>query len=138
MTAIREPAHVARPKRVRESDGVSFSGAHNTQKETSPVGKRQVFAVRGDCGAEDGVILRIAGQAALGEANRGRGTVARVPAGTNSGEQNRSHCQWEPPATARLGCGTALLLCSRRGWGGRNDFLRRSVDWSDETVASAR
>src|SRR5580700_3676732 len=138
MTAIREPAHVARPKRVRESDGVSFSGAHNTKKETSPVGKRQVFAVRRDCGAEDGVILRIAGQAAFGRANRGRGAVARVPAGTDSREQQGSHCQWEQPATARLGRATTHLLCSRSGWGGRSDFLRRSVDGSDETVASAR
>jgi hypothetical protein len=117
---------------------VSFAGAHNAKKETSAVGKRQVFAIGRDCGAKDGVILRVAGQAAFCEANRSGGAMAYMPAGANSGQQDRSDHKRKPPRAAGSMPYTILLLRSMKRLGCRQTFLQRLVDRSNESVSPAR
>jgi hypothetical protein len=97
VAAIRKPTEKVRYPIVRNGDGVSFTRSELTEKATRPVRKGEVIAVRRNRGADDGIVLGVTGQAALGEANGGDGAMPGVPANDNASDKNDRDNKGETP-----------------------------------------
>ncbi len=110
---------------------MGFAGRDHTHKQTSPIRKSQIFAVRGNRRTDDGIILRVQGKPPLQDRHFGVDTTGKNPPTARAHYQDGQYSGRDLPVTPRR-------IRRRFPYVGNGHSAARAADWRDEPIPSPR